>query len=383
MSNLQDITRSIPLAKELAKTSVLLLGPRRTGKSWIIRHQIKADQTFNLLRSDTFQQLTARPSLIREGIQPQTKLIVIDEIQKFPQLMDEVHLMIEETGVKFLLTGSSARKLKRNHTSLMAGRAKTRHLLPFTSSELGSKFNLLKILSFGALPPVVLSDEPEEIISSYVGDYLREEIQAEAMARKVENFSRFLFQSAVCNTEQLNYESVARDAQVPARTIREYYKILEDTLLGTTLEPLKTAGRRKPVSHGKFYFFDIGVVNTLLGTFDITERHPLFGKNFEHFILNEVRAFISYFKPKTKLNFWRTESGDEVDLVIDEEVGIEIKGTKLALEDHLKGIKALSEELTLKRKIIVSRDPRRRTLKSIEIIPYELFLEELWAGKIF
>ncbi len=376
-----SVDRIIALKQDLKSGSVLLLGPRRTGKSYLIRHQLEADRIFNLLRADTFQQLSARPSLIREGLQPKDRLIVIDEIQKLPSLMDEVHLMIEETPVHFLLTGSSARKLKRSHTSLMAGRARTRQLMPFVSAEVPIE-NLSRTLSFGMLPPVVLSEDPAETISTYIGDYLREEIQAEALTRKIENFSRFLHRAALSNTEVINFESVGSDAQVPARTVREYFGILTDTLLGVLLEPLRTTGRRKPSSHAKFYFFDIGVVNALLGTLDITDRHPSFGKCFEHLIFQELRAYLAYRKPRSTLNFWRTQQGDEVDFVVDSEVAIEIKGTHLVSERDLKGLKALSEEAPIRRQIVVSRDVYRRTVEGIEIFPFQDFLKDLWADKI-
>jgi uncharacterized protein len=375
------IKRIIGIEADLKRGSVLLLGPRRTGKSFLIRHQLQADKVYNLLRADTFQQLSARPSLIRESLTPGDRLVVIDEIQKLPALMDEVHVMIEETRTRFLLTGSSARRLTRTHTSLMAGRAKTRHLFPFVSAELDD-WDLFRVLSFGMLPPVVMAEDPEEVISTYVGDYLREEIQAEALTRKIENFSRFLHRAALSNAEVHNFESIANDAQVPSRTVRSYYDILVDTLLGQMLEPLQTTGRRKAVAHAKFFFFDVGVVNALLGTFDITERHPLFGKCFEHFVFQELRAYLSYRRPRAAFNFWRTQAGDEVDFVIDGEIAIEVKGTTLVSERDLKGLSAMAKETKLRRQIIISRDERARRLGHVEILPLKDFLSRLWADEI-
>jgi predicted AAA+ superfamily ATPase len=375
------LSRVIPLVEDLARGSVLLLGPRRTGKSFLIRHQIEADRVYNLLRADTFQALSARPSLVREELQPDDRCIVIDEIQKLPNLMDEVHLMIEERGIHFLLTGSSARKLKRTHTSLMAGRAKTRLLYPFVSHEL-PHWDLFRALRFGMLPPVVLADDPEEVLSTYVGDYLREEIQAEALTRKIENFSRFLHRAAMSNAELLNFESIASDAQVPARTVREYYAILSDTLLGVMLEPLDTGGRRKCVAHGKFHFFDVGVVHALLGSFDISESHPLLGKALEQLVFQELRAYLGYRKPKLALNFWRTQQGDEVDFVVGGNVAIEVKASTQVSERDFRGLERLAEERTLLRRIVVSRDARPRTVNGIDIMPVKKFFESLWAGQI-
>jgi len=269
----------------------------------------------------------------------------------------------------------------------MAGRALTKHLFPFVSSEIDVSY-LFRFLRFGMLPPVVLADDPEEVISTYVGDYLREEIQAEALTRKIEYFSRFLYRAALSNAEIINFESIASDAQIPPRTIREYYSILTDTLLGTMLEPLQTSGKRKPISHGKFYFFDVGVVNALLGSFEISDHHPLLGKCFEHFVFQELRAYLSYRKPKYPFNFWRTQQGDEVDFVINKEIAIEIKASTMVSERDIKSLMLLSKETKLQRMIIVSRDeyPRILTHKEsktkIEVLPIHKFLEQLWANKI-
>lgn len=376
------ITRLLPLEQELARNSVLLLGPRRTGKSFLIRHQLKAVKVYNLLRADTFQALSSRPSLIREELDARHKFVVIDEIQKLPSLMDEVHLMIEEHQARFLMTGSNARKLRRTHTSLMAGRAKTRYLHPFVSAEVKG-WDLERVLRFGMLPPVFLAEDPEEVVSTYVGDYLREEILAEALTRNIENFSRFLHRAAMSNAELINFESVASDAQVPARTIREYYYILVDTLVGAMIEPLQSAGKRKPVAHSKFYFFDIGVVNALLGSFDLTDRHPNWGKNFEHFVFQEIRTYLSYYQPRSVLNFWRTQQGDEVDFVINGEIAVEVKASKQVIERDLQGLARLAETQKLRKQVVVSRDRSRRVLRGIEILPIEQFLDQLWSGQIF
>jgi predicted AAA+ superfamily ATPase len=376
-----NISRIAPIEQDLKKSSVLLLGPRRTGKSFFIRHQLQADRVYNLLRADTYQQLSARPSLIRESLQKSDKLIVIDEVQKLPILMDEVHLMIEETNIRFLLTGSSARKLRRTHTSLMAGRAKVRHLFPFVSAEL-SDWNLDRILTYGTLPPAYLDEHPDEVLASYAGEYLREEIMAEAMVRKIDNFSRFLHRAALSNGELLNFESVASDAQVPPRTVREYYAILVDTLVGTMLEPIDLGGKRKSTAHGKFFFFDVGVVNALQGDFNHSDNHPRLGIRFEHFVFQELRAYVAYRHPSVPLNFWRTPQGHEVDFILNKNIAIEAKASRLVTERDLKPLQLLAQETRLRRKIVVSRDEHARTLGDIEIIPIGKFLEMLWADQI-
>lgn len=377
------IRRILPLDEDLKRGSVLLLGPRRTGKSALIRNEIKADRVYNLLKSDEFQRLAYRPALIRESLQRGDSLVVIDEIQKIPSLMDEVHLMIEEHGIRFLLTGSSARKLRRSHTSLMAGRARMRRMCPFVSAEL-ENFDLDRALSFGMLPPVYLSDQPAEELLGYAGLYLKEEVQAEALSRNIEGFSRFLTRAALSSGEVLNFESVAGDAQVPARTVREYYALLEDTLVGTMLEPLQTGARRKCISKGKFYFFDAGVVRALqdprgLGT-------PLsastVGMALEHFIFQELYAFAQYFARGASLQFWRTHAKQEVDFVINGEVAIEVKASSNVQDRHLKGLRALEQDRPMRRQIVVCREPHSRRMGDVEILPVQHFLDLLWSCDI-
>ncbi|MCX6130910.1 MAG: DUF4143 domain-containing protein [Proteobacteria bacterium] len=361
---------------------MLLLGPRRTGKSALIRHEFPDAKVYNLLKADDFQRLAARPSLIREALMAEPRsLVVIDEIQKLPQLMDEVHLMIEEMGQRFLLTGSSARKLRRTHTSLMAGRAKVISLHPFVSAEVPD-FDLDQVLLYGFLPPIYLSADPEDELAGYGGEYLREEIQAEALSRSIENFSRFLDRAAFTNAQLINFESVASDAQVPARTVREYYTVLEDTLIGRMLEPIQQIGSRKVISKGKFYFFDTGVVHQLQNIKNLPALSPGYGDAFESFIFHELRTYLDYNNKRESLHFWRTNTGVEVDFILDGKIGIEVKASKSVDAKDMKGLKALAEEGKMERLMIVSRDPERRQVDKIEIWPYRLFLEELWNHSI-
>lgn len=355
---------------------MLLLGPRRTGKSTFIREEIKPDKAYSLLRSDTFLRLSSNPSLIRQSLEKTDKLIVIDEIQKLPSLMDEVHYMIEEYGIRFLLTGSSARKLKRTHTSLMAGRAKTRYLHPFVSAEIPD-FDLERVLLYGTLPPFYLSKNPADELQSYVGDYLQEEIKAEALSRNIEAFSRFLSRAAMSSSEVLNFESIANDAQLPARTIREYYTVLEDTLVGTMLHSFKTQ-KRKAIAKGKFYFFDVGVMNALIGQTSLVPDSKAYGTVFEHFIFQELFAYLSYQNKGKELQFWRSTTHDEVDFVISGKIAIEVKSTKNVSKEDLKGLKRLHEDTPMERLIVVSKEPEKRRIGSIEIYPYRQFLKELW-----
>lgn len=376
-----------PVAETLKTKSVLLLGPRRTGKTLYIKNELKPDRVYNLLQNREFVRLAANPGLLREELREKDRLVVIDEIQKLPALMDELHDLIETSRTRFLLTGSSARKLRRTHTSLMAGRARMHQLWPFVFPELRAAdarlFDLDKILTFGSLPPVFLSDSPAPELEDYTGAYLKEEIQAEAIVRKIENFSRFLRVAALTNAGLVNFNEVARDAQVPPRTIIEYFNILEDTLLGSMLPPFRGAVSRKTYSMSKFYFFDIGVAHSLSGVTQTPKGTPAYGAALEHLVYLELKAYKSYRAKTEPLQFWRTYDGSEVDFVIGDSIGIEVKASNMAHAGHLKGLRSLSERHKLKKRILVSQDPRPRELDGVEIVPVPDFLERLWAGEIF
>lgn len=374
------VPRKLDLRAELEKRSVLLLGPRRTGKSALLREAVVPDRTYDLLRADTFQALAIRPSLIRESLRPEDRVVAVDEIQKLPALMDEIHGLIETTGTRFLLTGSSARKLRRTHTSLMGGRARVRRLFPFVAEEVGD-LDLDRALVTGLLPPIWYSDEAWIDLGDYVGSYLQEEVRAEGLARNIEAFSRFLARAARSHGELLNFESVARDAQVPARTVREYYDVLADTLLGHLVEPFKTPAR-KAVSHARFYFFDNGVANRLVGRRSLAPGTPEQGAAFEAYLCHELMAWRSYTRREEPLTFWRTLDGVEVDFVLGDHTGIEVKLTSLASERDAVGLHKLAGAATLRRKIVVSRDPAWRRLGDVEVWPWRAFVAALWSGEI-
>jgi predicted AAA+ superfamily ATPase len=366
---------------------VLLLGPRRVGKSAFIRNELRADRVYDLLHADVFQRLATRPSLLREELRPTDRVVAIDEVQKLPALLDEVHACIEEHRVRFLLSGSSARKLRRSHPSLMAGRAKTCTLGPFVSAEV-PELDLDRALLFGMLPPVLFSDDPWDELGSYAGQYLQEEIRAEALARNVEAFSRFLHVAALANATVLSFESVARDAQVPARTVREYFQVLADTLVGHLLPPLAAGGgraARKAISHAKFYLFDLGVTHRILGRRALPVGSDEYGRAFESFLALELLAWCAYRGQGEELRFYRTRAGVEVDFVLGD-VGIEAKAGVLATERDARGLCALEEVHPLRRRLIVSRDPTPRRFvvrgAQIEVLPWAEFLGELWAGGV-
>lgn len=378
---MQNIIRTIDLAFT-HKKSCFLFGPRQTGKSTLLKTRYPNSPFFNFLSSDLFLKYSKRPSIFREevlAIKDKSVPIIIDEVQKIPAILDEVHQLIEE-GYLFILTGSSARKLKRGGANLLGGRARERHLFPFTSFEL-KEFKLEHIINFGSLPSIYFSDDPTDDLNSYNGIYLKEEIQAEGLVRNLPYFSKFLEVAAVCNSEQINYASIASDVGVSAKTIKSYFEILEDTLIGEILNPYSKTIKRKSVSISKFYFFDVGVANNLAGRFKIESKSELFGKCFEHFIFCEIRSYLAYSNDQRKLTFWRSTSMQEVDFIIGDDVAIEVKASELVTSKHMKGLNILSEEIKFKHLIIVSLDSHERVVNSnIQILPYKIFLDRLWKN---
>ncbi len=372
--------RTLNLKKTLQKKSAFLLGPRATGKSWLIRYELSDAQVFNLLDSAIFDRFIRRPSAFAEEIN--SKLVVVDEIQKIPRLLDEVHRLIEEKGIRFLLTGSSARKLKHGGANLLAGRARTLHLFPLTSREL-TDFDLLKYCRYGGLPLIYLSDDPWQDLKDYVHLYMKEEITAEAIVRRVDHFARFLDVIGQISGEELNYQKVASDAGVPPRTVANFVEVLKDTLLAFELEPYQKTKKRKAVSKSKIFLFDVGVANYLAGRKEILFRSQGFGKAFEHFIIQEIRAYLHYKQKDEKLSYWRTVGGAfEVDCIIGDEAAIEIKATENFQDKMLTGLKELKKENKIKIFFLVSRDKTPRVVDGIRIVPYLQFLDQLWDEKI-
>lgn len=371
-----------PLSKQ---KSLFLFGSRSTGKSTLLKVQFSSESIINLLKSDLFLSLSERPALIREmvlEISKKSAVVIIDEIQKLPILLDEIHNIIETTSLHFILTGSSARKLKRSGVNLLGGRAWQCNLFPLVSNEI-TDFNLDRYLLFGGLPHVYSSQYPLEELDAYINTYLKEEIKEEALVQNLVNFSRFLKVASLGNTQQIHYANVASDAGIPASTIRSYYEILTDTFVGFMLEPWKESKKRKAVATAKFYFFDIGVANFLSNTRQINRGSAEFGKVFEQFIAMELRAYLSYKRIKMDLTFWRTHNQDEVDFVVGDEIAIEVKATNKIHDKHLKGVRLLKEEKIIKNFIVVSFDEmERQTTDGIRILHWHSFLTQLWNSEL-
>lgn len=380
-----EIRRKLNLAELLQKKSFFLLGPRSTGKSTLIRQQLAGQATLvDLLDSDHYLRLSTRPQELEAFAcsEPRHPIVVLDEIQKIPELLDEVHRLIEKLKIRFLLTGSSARKLKGDRTNLLAGRAWMAHLFPLSWCEI-KKMDLARYLRFGGLPQVYLGDNPEEELRAYVRTYLYEEIKAEAMVRKIPPFARFLEVAALSSGQLLNFADIASDCGVPATTVREYYSILEDTLMGFLLPPWTASRKRKAIQTAKFYFFDVGVSHCLAKIQQLDRNSNLYGNAFEHFIGMELRAYLSYARKTDELRFWRSVNDQEVDFVVGDHTAIEVKATQRVSPKDLQGLKILAEEKKFKNFVLVSQDPLATTREGIRCLPWQIFLEKLWAGELF
>ncbi len=321
-----------------------------------------------------------RPVALQEKIRESKNIVVIDEIQKLPKLLDEVHRLIEEKQIKFLLTGSSARKLRREGANMLGGRARELQLFPLTWNEIDD-FDLIKYLNFGGLPIIYQSTQPKEDLKAYVRNYLAEEIKAEALVRNYERFVRFLEVMSTANGQELNYANLASDSGVPARTIESHIEVLKDTLMAYELLPFSKTSIRKAVSKSKFYFFDVGVANYLSERLPLSEGASDIGFSFEQFIINEVRAYLAYNRVDKKLSYWR--SGKlEVDLIIGKELAVEIKFSKQMKSEFYIGLEALKEENIIKKYMIVGRFTSSGEKDGIKYLNYEKFLEQLWAGEL-
>ncbi len=376
------IDRKLDIASVVAKKSCFLFGPRQCGKSSLVRKTLPDAHILDLLSGDTYTRLSRNPGYIEE-ICRDSRPIVIDEIQKLPILLDEVHRLIETKGMKFLLTGSSARKLRKSGVNLLGGRARVRHLHPFSAAELGNKFNLDYALNNGLIPGIWDSDDPEEDLAGYVSLYLEQEIMAEGATRNLPAFSRFLEVAALSNGEQINYQSISSDAQVPRSTIQEYFKILKDTLIATEVPVWKKGRSRKTVETSKFYLFDTGVTRRLQGRKSIVRGTPEYGYAFESWIMHELSAYISACRRDSEISYWRTRTNLEVDFIVNGEIAIETKTTRNVVRDDLKGLRAIAEEGNFRQRIVVSDEPLEREVEGVLILPWRVFIDRLWAGELF
>ncbi len=364
--------------------SLFFWGARQTGKSTLLKALFSESLYFDLLLSDVFEQLQRNPALLRETVlaSTQSEPVIIDEIQLIPILLNEVHWLITNKNIRFILSGSSPRKILRSGANLLGGRALRYELYPLIYKEIPD-FDLRRALNHGLLPRHYLSDNPEKLISAYIGSYLRDEIMAEAKIRNITLFSRFLEAAAFSNGEIVNYTNIATECGVSAPTIKEYFQILEDTLIGRFLPSYQKKPKRRIILAPKFYYFDVGIANYLLKRKSIEPGSEVFGKAFEHFIYHEIYAYSGYSGLEFPISYWRTTSQIEVDFILgNHQVAIEVKGTRQVNPRHLKGLKSFAEEYNVQKLILVSNDPLPRQSGNVSILPWKVFLDKLWAGEI-
>src|SRR3990167_2139734 len=350
------LTITLPKTK-----SAFIWGPRKVGKSYLLTQHYPNDIVIDFLKTDVFADYISRPSLLRERYANATQRIIIDEVQMVPDILNEVHWLIENKHISFILSGSSARKLRRHHANLLGGRAWRYTMHPLCYPELKT-VDIEKLVLTGLLPDHYLSAEPLQELRSYIADYLKIEIAQEAVVQNIPAFAEFLRVAALTNAEILNYTNVARECGVSAKVVRQYFQILEDTLLGFRLFPWKKSRDRRLIETEKFYLFDVGVANYLarrqpqMGT-------PEFGKSFEHFIAMELFAYKAYKNPELEITFWRTASGMEVDFILnDMEVAIEIKASSRVHQTDTRVLKILQQENKVKKCMMISFESEPKIL---------------------
>jgi predicted AAA+ superfamily ATPase len=356
-----------------------LFGPRQTGKTWLIRNTLPDVPLYDLLDSSVFTLLSRNPERIGESLPEGATSVVIDEVQRLPELLHEIHRLIETRGIRFLLTGSSPRKLRKGGVNLLGGRARMHRLHPFCRRELGELYDPLRAVKHGLLPSVWFSDEPEKDLEAYAGMYLQQEIVAEGATRNVPAFSRFLRIAALANGTIVNFTNIANDAQVARTTVYEYFEILKDTLILREVPAWKKSLKRKPLASSKYYFFDTGVVAALQGR-TVVPGTTEFGQAFETLVLHELVCHKEY-DGGDEVSFWRSHSGFEVDFILGDHTAVEVKAKRNVSENDLRSLRALGEEGVMKRLLCVSLEPRVRVVGPIRILPFDTFLRELESGR--
>ncbi len=370
------------------RQSAFLWGARKTGKSTFLKARFPRSLLYDFLQTDLFIEFSKNPSLLRERLLAKDENIlshpvILDEVQKVPQILDEVHWLIENKGLRFILCGSSARKLKRGKANLLGGRAWRYEMFPLVTAEL-EDINLLGALNRGMIPSHYLQDNYKKSLRAYTQDYLKEEVFNEGLTRNIPAFSRFFDAMGYSHGELTNYSNIARECGVDSKTVKEYYQILVDTLLGTRVEPFKRRQSRQVISRAsKFYLFDVGVAGAITKRHLTEEKGELFGKAFEHFIFTEILAHNSYKGLDYAINFWRTKSGLEVDFVLGGgEVAIEAKSMAIVKKRDLRSLTAFCEEYSPREALVVCNEKEERVHEKIRIMPWRKFLRNLWEGQI-
>ncbi len=380
----QEYMRLLTLTNE---ETFFLWGPRQSGKSTLLKKFFSDAYWIDLLLPDVYRTYLTNPEqLIEEVTLKEIKFVVIDEIQKIPQLLDVVHWLIENRGVNFALCGSSARKVKRGHANLLGGRGIKYELYGLSAREIADDLDFMKLLNHGYIAPIYQSSNPKRLLNSYISHYLKEEIAAEGLVRNLPAFSEFLNVAALSDSELLNYSTIARDVGIASSSIKGYFEILTDTLLGRFLPSYKKRPKRRISTAHKFYFFDVGVVNFLAKRGIIQTKSELIGKAFENWIFHELCCYNSYNEKFAEFYYWRLSSGLEVDFLVNHiDCAIESKSSDKVTSQHMKGLRELKKEHPeVKKMIIVSLDTHdRETEDGILVLSHTTFLDSLWQGSLF
>jgi predicted AAA+ superfamily ATPase len=363
-----------------------LWGPRQTGKSTLLRAAYPDAVWVDLLKAEEYRRYLQHPESLRGELAAAggARQVVIDEVQKVPALLDEAHWLHENRGVRLALCGSSARKVKRGRANLLGGRALRYELHGLTSGEVGREFDLQRMLNHGYLPRIYLSEQPRRLLNAYVADYLKEEVAAEGLVRNLPVFSEFLNIASLSDAEIVNFSTIARECGVSSPTVKGYFEILEDTLLGRWLPAYTRRAKRRVIASPKFYFADVGVVNHLARRGTLQPGSELYGKAFENWVFHELCACNAYSEAFARLSYWRLASGIEVDFIVDDmAVAIEAKATAKVTSDHLKGLRHLVQDHPrLRLRVVACLDPKpRRTEDGILILPAADFCHRLWSGE--
>ncbi len=376
--------------QHLAGESTFLWGARQTGKSTLLKSLYPDSLYFDLLLTDVFERLRRNPGLLRETLlantrpdgSPATGPVIIDEIQRIPELLNEIHWLIANKGIQFILCGSSPRKILRSGANLLGGRALRNDLYPLIYKEI-TDFDLLKALNSGLLPRHYKSSRYEQLIAAYLGSYLQDEILAEAKIRNIQSFTRFLEIAALSNGEIVNYTSTAAESGVSAPTIKEYFQILEGTMVGRFLPSFRKKPKRRVIHAPKFYFFDNSIPNHLLKRGRMEWGSESIGNAFENYMYHEIFAHSHYTGLQYPIYYWRTASKLEVDFILgNHELAIEVKASQQVHSRHLKNLQQFAEEYQTRHLILVSNDPFPRQIGRIMALPWNLFLDQLWAGEL-
>jgi predicted AAA+ superfamily ATPase len=381
------LKRSLTLPKP-GTDSFFLWGPRQTGKTTLLRAIYPHSRWVDLLKAEEYRRYLERPETLREELAAYADVnhVVIDEIQKVPTLLDEVHWLHENRGIRFALCGSSARKVRRGAANLLGGRAVTYELHGLTANELGNEFELDRILNDGYLPPIYGSAKPFRLLKAYAATYLKEEIAAEGLVRNLPVFSEFLNIAALSDAEIVNFSTIGRECGISSHTIKNYFSILEDTLIARWVPAYRKRPKRRVIGAPKLYFADVGIVNCLSRRGRVEARSPLYGKAFENWVFHELSAHNTYTETHTDIAHWRLASGIEVDFIVgDMKIAIEAKASAKITSDHLKGLRHLiTDHPNVEKRIVACLEPRARTTTDgIQILPAGEFVRRLGDGDLF